>query len=270
MSVHPVILFTVVPHLYIGAVLCAVVPRALLQRAQGGGSVGTLFDGEFTRKKFYLLMGWAPLTFALLALLISPRYLVMMAVCGAAGVAGETIVSLVWRAFFGEPIWTYSHGAVLSGVTSTLNFFPWAVGAFLFHATMLLMPAAQPRTSPASVAGAALAVGTVAWLPYLVATRGRRRFTGAAYAVFCTPIAATAVALAIFCSPLYLVHMVLFAVVGFAFEYGYGRAMSLFFRRSLWTYNRWRVDGGHASLASLALWALGGVYFTEIARHLGL
>jgi hypothetical protein len=257
MRFAPLALFVAVPHLYLGAVLALVRPRGFL-------------DGQFTRRKFYLLMGWAPLCFALLGLVFDLRFLALALVCGLAGVAGEVAVSIAWRLFFGESIWTYSHGAVLSGITSTLNFLPWAVGAFLFQAATSI--AGAPRGGvlvPAAVSAAALAAtALVAWPCYLVLAR--RRFSALSFGVFVLPVAASAATLAVVCDSAYLWLMALFAVVGFVFEYGYGRAMSVFFGKALWTYNRWRVDGGHASLASLPLWALGGLYFHFIARALGL
>jgi hypothetical protein len=254
----PAAVFVAVPHVYLGAVLALTVPRGLER----------FLDGRFTRRKFYVLMGWVPLCFLAVALVFDLRYLAMLAVCGAAGVVGETIVSIAWQLFFREPIWTYSHGALLSGVTSTLNFLPWAVGAFLFHAAESLAPMPS-RGSPLVVAAASLAAtALVVWLPFLCAYR--RRFSGLAFAVFCAPIFVTAAALGISCGPAYLRLMAMSAGVGFVFEHGYGRAMSVFFGTSLWTYNRWRIDGGHASFASLPLWALGGLYFHFVNRALGL
>ena len=64
--------------------------------------------------------------------------------------------------------------------------------------------------------------------------------------------------------------MAAFAVVGFLTEYGYGRSMSTFFERGLWTYNHWQIDEGHTSFVTFPLWALGGLYFHFIAACLGM
>jgi hypothetical protein len=230
-------------------------------------------DQRFSLGKYYLFMGWAPLAFGALALLVDPRYLLLFVAAGAAGVAGELIVSLLWRGFFHEPIWTYSHRSVLRGATSTINFFPWAVGALGFHLVGRLVtgPAAPPALLPVLVGGAAFVVGcAVAW-PGRVATSARYgRFTPAAFALFCLPIGLVALGLSLFCGPRYLLLMLIFAPVGFFTEYVYGRVMTLFFDRALWTYNHWRIDDGHTSFVTFPLWSLGGLYFWLIASWLGL
>ncbi len=229
-------------------------------------------DQRFSLGKYYLFMGWAPVAFGALALLVDPRYLLFFVVAGTAGIVGELIVSVLWRGFFRQPIWTYSYRSVLRGYTSTINFLPWAVGALGFHFMGRLVTGDQaPTLLPAVVGGAAFALGyAVAW-PSRVATSAREgRFTPRAFALFCLPIALTALSLAFFCGPRYLLLMLVFAAVGFATEYVYGRTMTLFFDRALWTYNHWRIDGGHTSFVTLPLWSLGGLYFWFIASGLGL
>jgi hypothetical protein len=234
-----------------------------------------LTDQQFSLTKFYVLMGWVPLAFVSLALLISPRYLALFVAAGLLGIVGELIVSVVWRGFFKEPIWTYSYRSVLAGYTSTLNFLPWAVGALLFCETRRVLrgPATHELTlgRPVWVCALALAVGiAIAWpLRHLTSAR-QRRFSKSAFAVFCIPIALTAGALAALVSPHYLLLMAAFAVVGFFTEYTYGRGMSLFFERGLWTYNHWKIDHGHTSFVTFPLWALGGLYFHFIASFVGL
>jgi len=46
--------------------------------------------------------------------------------------------------------------------------------------------------------------------------------------------------------------------------------MSIFFSQPLWTYNHWKIDGGHTSFVTAPLWALGGLYFYFLAACLGL
>jgi hypothetical protein len=232
-------------------------------------------DQRFTLPKYYLFMGWAPLAFAALALLVDPRYLALFVVAGVAGIVGELIVSVLWRGFFAQPIWTYGYRSVLRGYTSTINFLPWAVGALCFHVFGRLVTwgstAAAPSLLPVIVSSAAFVVGVAVSWPSRKATSAREgRFTPAAFALFCLPIALTALALALFCGPRYLLLMLVFAVIGFATEYVYGRAMTLFFERALWTYNHWRIDDGHTSFVTFPLWSLGGLYFWFIASWLGL
>jgi hypothetical protein len=232
-------------------------------------------DQRFSLRKYYLFMGWAPLAFGVLALLVDPRYLLLFVVSGVAGILGELLMSVLWRGFFREPIWTYSHRSVLGGLTSTINFLPWAVGALGFHFMGRLVTwgsdAAAPTLLPVLVSSAAFVIGcAVAW-PSRVATSAREgRFTPRAFALFCLPIAATALGLSLFCGPRYLLLMLVFAPVGFFTEYIYGRTMSLFFDPALWTYNHWRIDGGHTSFVTFPLWSLGGLYFWFIASWLGL
>jgi hypothetical protein len=230
-------------------------------------------DQRFSLAKYYLFMGWAPVAFGALALLVDPRYALLFVVAGAAGVAGELIVSVLWRGFFREPIWTYSYRSVLRGYTSTINFFPWAVGALGFHfaGRVLVGDAPPPTLVPALVGGAAFVVGCgLAW-PGRRATSARDgRFGPAAFALFCLPIVLVAASLALCCGPRYLLLMLLFAPLGFFTEYVYGRTMTLFFDRALWTYNHWRIDDGHSSFVTFPLWSLGGLYFWLIAGWLGL
>jgi hypothetical protein len=234
-----------------------------------------LVDQRFSRRKYYLLMGWAPVAFGALALMIDHRYLVLFVVAGVAGVLGELLVSLLWRSFFHQPIWTYSHGSVLRGYTSTINFLPWAVGAFCFHVMGRLVtwgsPAATPTLLPIVVSSAAFVIGCAVVWPSRIATSAREgRFTPTAFAVFCLPIAFTALALAWCCGPRHLLLMLVFAPVGFFTEYVYGRSMSLFFDPALWAYNHWRLDDGHTSFVTLPLWSLGGLYFWFISSWIGL
>ena len=152
---------------------------------------------------------------------------------------------------------------------------PWAVGALCFHLMGRLVTwgsdAAAPTLMPVLVSSAAFVIGvSVAW-PSRRATSAREgRFTPTAFALFCLPIALTALGLSLFCGPRYLLLMTVFAVVGFFTEYVYGRIMSLFFDSALWTYNHWRIDGGHTSFVTFPLWSLGGLYFWFIASWLGL
>ena len=259
------VVFVVAANAYILALMAA---GALL-----GGSLWA--DQRFSLRKYYLLMGWAPVAFGALALMVDPRYLVLFVAAGVAGVLGELLVSLLWRTFFHQPIWTYNHRSVLGGFTSTINFLPWAVGALCFHVTGRLVTwgshAAAPTLLPVVVSSAAFVIGcAVAW-PGRVTTSAREgRFTPRAFALFCLPIALTALALSLFCGPRYLLLMLVFAPVGFFTEYVYGRLMSLFFDPALWAYNHWRIDGGHTSFVTFPLWSLGGLYFWFISSWIGL
>ena len=248
------------------AYTCALLLGVVLTRSS------MLVDARFSLRKFYLLMGWAPLTFVALALLVDPKFLLFFVVAGTAGILGELLVSVAYRWFFDEPIWTYSYRSVLRGYTSTLNFLPWAVGAFLFLLTGRIFGGAPKDVStPIVVAGAAVLAGFgVAWAARRLTSSRPRRFTRRGFALFCLPIAATAFALGAVCGVRYPLLMTAFAVVGFATEYGYGRGMSLLFERGLWTYNHWQIDGGHTSFVTLPLWALGGLYFHLIAGIVGL
>lgn len=263
--VHPLFLFFAIANVYGCALVVA------LATTKGGA----LIAAPFSNRKFYLLMGWAPLTFAVLAALVSPRYLALFLVAGLAGILGEIAVALLWRGFFRIPIWTYSHRAVLSGHTSTLNFLPWAVGALLFQLTGRAA-SSEPGSAlavlrPMLVSAVALAAGlALAWPARRHTSARDGTFSGLAFAVFCAPIGLTALALGLAFGPRYPLLMTAFAIVGFATEYGYGRGMSLFFERGLWTYNHLKIDGGHTSFVTLPLWALGGLYFHFIAACLGL
>jgi hypothetical protein len=234
-----------------------------------------LSDLRFSLRKFYALMGWAPLAFVALAVLIDVRYLALFVVAGLAGIVGELAMSVLWRAFFSEPIWTYNHRGVLRGYTSTLNFLPWAVGAFWFHSMGRLLSgphAIGPSgIRPMLVSATAFALTlAIVWAARWVARPGSREFSRPAFAWFCLPIAVTGLALALLCDPRYLALMAAFSVTGFITEYAYGRSMSVFFERSLWTYNHWKIDGGHTSFVTFPLWALGGLYFHFISTSLGL
>lgn len=259
-TLHPLLVFSVVPHVYAGALIALTIRKR--DAWQGA---------PFSWLRFYVLMGWAPLTYAALAVFVDWRYLVMFVACGVAGVAGELIVSVVWRVFFGPPIWTYSHGAFAAGFSSTLNFLPWAVGAFVFHviaihlgATSMLDRGGLARAVVTSIA--ALAVGACVCWPWIIRARGT--FTKRRFAVFCLPILLTMIALVASVDWRFAPLMLLFAVGGFVTEYGYGRMMSVFFARSLWRYNPWPLDHGHASPVSIPLWALGGLFFFFITEAL--
>lgn len=238
-----------------------------------------LLGTAFSARKYYLIMGWAPLTVVALALLLDARFLLFALLAAVAGILGEILIGLAWSRFFAPPIWTYSYRALLHGRTAAINVLPWIIGALLFLSTGRLL-GVDPRSvagtasSPLWVGAAALAAGTAAsWLVLALLWRhdGRaRRFTVARFAIFCSPIAVTALALAVFCDPRYPLLMVAFSVVGTATEYAYGRSMSLFFERPLWTYHHLQIDGGHSSMVTLPLWALGGLYFFWIAAQLGL
>jgi hypothetical protein len=192
---------------------------------------------------------------------------------GPAGIVGELIVAVVWRRFFSVPIWTYSFRAVLSGHTSTLNFLPWTVGALLLSTAgrMLGLFTGVAPLKLMSVSALALLAGAV--LAALLRPRTTARqgvFSKSAFAVFCIPVLTTALALTAVVGPRAPLAMVLFSVLGFVTEYAYGRVMSLFFERGLWTYNHWQIDEGHTSFVTLPLWALGGIYFNFIAMAAGL
>jgi hypothetical protein len=237
--------------------------------ARSGANV---FYAPFTRRRFYLLMGWAPLSFVMLALVVNVRYLAFFLVAGVAGIAGELLLSVIWRAFFREPIWTYTYGAQASGFTSTLNFLPWAVGGLLFQVVgRLAQPEHIAPTRPMLVSIGAFAVSlAIAW-PVRALTRPvDGAFSKTALAIFCLPIATTGIALALLCNPIYLSLMALFAIVGSITEYGYGRSMSYLFEKGLWSYNHGKIDDGHTSYVTLPLWALGGLYFHFLAACLGL
>ena len=53
-------------------------------------------------------MGWVPLAFLALAVIVDIRYLAFFAASGVLGIGGELLVSVAWRRFFDEPI---DHGA---------------------------------------------------------------------------------------------------------------------------------------------------------------
>lgn len=254
---HPIVVFTVVPHVYALTVLAAVIRRR-----------DAIANQPFTWRRFYVLMGWAPATYLALGALSDWRYLVMFVACGGAGVVGELLVSIAWRHFFGAPIWTYSHGAFAAGFSSTLNFLPWAIGAFLFHSVGLQLRAhtfAPDLPYAVGVTLAALALGCgVSW-PALLASR-RRTLSPHRFTLFCIPILCVAVALAVRVDWRFVPLMLAFSLVGFVTEYAYGRTMSAFFRRSLWRYNPWPLDHGHTSPVTLPLWALGGLFFHFITQ----
>jgi hypothetical protein len=124
--------------------------------------------------------------------LISPRYLALFVAAGLLGIVGELIVSVVWRAFFREPIWTYSYRSVWAGYTSTLNFLPWSVGALLFCETRRVLRGPTPTElslgRPVWVCAAALGLGILLAWPLRHLTSARHgRFSKGAFAVFCLP-----------------------------------------------------------------------------------
>ncbi|MEZ4370154.1 MAG: hypothetical protein R3B07_04985 [Polyangiaceae bacterium] len=235
-----------------------------------------ILSQRFSVRKFYLLMGWVPAGFLGLIAAYDRRYLWLFLWTGMLGVVGELIVSVAWRMFFHVPIWTYSYRSLLRGYTSELNFFPWAVGAFLFHATATMFGAEAPRAAPQlqltepltlSLIGGAL--GLLLWPLAFLRKADRRRFAVWRFALFCGPILGVLVVLGSQ-HPVYVKLMLLFSLVGFATEYLYGRIMSLFFERGLWEYNHLKIDGGHSSFVTFPLWALGGLYFFYISGWVGL
>jgi hypothetical protein len=131
---HPILLFGLASNAYSFVLVTLALKRG-----------DWLTDSQFSLTKFYVLMGWVPLAFLALSLVISPRYLLLFVATGLMGIVGELIVSVVWRRFFAEPIWTYSYRSVLSGYTSTLNFFPWTVGALLFCETRRVLRGPAPE-----------------------------------------------------------------------------------------------------------------------------
>ncbi len=260
-ALSPLLVLTAVTQLY-----------GLVTAIGVGGARVDLFYAPFTRRRFYLLMGWAPLTFAALAIVVDRRYLAFFAVAGVAGIVGELLLSVLWRTFFHEPIWTYTYGARASGFTSTLNFLPWAVGGLLFQvAGRFVHPEHQAPLRAMLVSLVAFAIAfPIAWVVRAGSRPEDGGFSIGALVLFCFPIAATATALAICCDPLYLPLMGLFAIVGSTTEYAYGRTMSSLFEQGLWSYNHGQIDGGHTSYVTLPLWALGGLYFHFLAACLGL
>jgi hypothetical protein len=238
---------------------------------------GLLIDGKFSLRKFYTLMGWAPLGFLGLVVVYDIRFLWLFLAAGVLGVVGELIVSVAWRAFFAEPIWTYSFGARLRGYTSELNFLPWAVGAFLFYCTAGLLQQAAPRGLPVMSLREPLVLcvlgglaGLIVWPLAFLRRAERGRFGVARFAVFCAPILGVGAALSVVLGVEYAGLMLAFSLVGFATEYLYGRIMSAFFEVGLWEYNHLKIDGGHSSFVTFPLWALGGLYFHFIAGWVGL
>ena len=117
-SLRPLLVFAIVSNLYGSGIVATLAVRANTHP----------LPTPFSLTKFYALMGWAPLTFLSLGLVVSPRYLAFFFLAGTAGIVGELLVSLLWRSYFDEPIWVYSYGAKVRGDTSTLNFLPWGRG----------------------------------------------------------------------------------------------------------------------------------------------
>lgn len=267
-GLHELILMAVVNNGWV----CLLILSALLSKST------FLVDPRFSLRKFYVLMGWAPLAFVVLGLTVDTRYFLLFVVTGIAGIAGELLVSVMYRWFFGEPIWTYSYRSLLGGYTSSLNFLPWAVGAFLFHACGRLFggpaPSGATLVSAMIISSIAYAIGVAIVFPLRALTTRDparpRRFTKTSFALFCLPIAITAAALAIWSEPRFAILMLVFGPLGFATEYSYGRSMSFLFERGLWIYNHWKIDSGHTSFVTLPLWALGGLYFYFISACLGL
>lgn len=258
------LLFIAASDLYAGVVLSA---AALRYRK-------LLTGREFSLGRYYVLMGWAPFAFLALGVLADVRYLVLFVLAGIAGIAGEVAVSLLWRRYFHEPIWTYSYRSVLRGYTSTINFLPWSVGALLFVETGRLVqgtPSLGLSLRAVLVSAVALGAGLAcSWPARRFTAAGSGVFSPGALALFVLPVATTALGLGLVCGPRYPLMMLAFAIVGFATEYAYGRSMSVFFERGLWTYNHWSIDEGHTSFVTLPLWALGGLYFYFIAGAIGL
>lgn len=264
-GLHELILLAVVNNSYV----CVLISSALLSKST------FLIDPRFSLKKFYVLMGWAPLGFLVLSLAVDPRYLALFFVTGIAGIFGELLVSVMYRWFFAEPIWTYSYRSLLGGYTSSLNFLPWAVGAFLFHASGRLfggpLPSGEALWSAMLVSTVAFLLGVAIVTPIRALTpRASRRFSKLTFALFCLPILITALALSLYGEPRFALLMLAFGPIGFATEYSYGRSMSFLFERGLWIYNHWKIDSGHTSFVTLPLWALGGLYFYFISACLGL
>lgn len=258
------LLFIAASDVYAGVVLSAAAFR-YRELLSGSG---------FSLRRYYILMGWAPFAFVALGVLLDARYLWLFVLAGFAGIAGEVLVSLLWRCYFHEPIWTYSYRSVLSGYTSTINFLPWSVGALLFVETGRLVQATPTlgfslRALSVAIVGLALGLG-LAWPARRLTASREGRFSGAGLAIFCLPVVSTAAALGLWCGARYPLLMLAFAVVGFVTEYAYGRSMSFVFERGLWTYNHFRIDEGHTSFVTLPLWAVGGLYFYFIAGVLGL
>ncbi len=258
------LLFMAASDLYGGVVLSAAAVR-YRELLTGTG---------FSLRRYYILMGWAPFAYLVLATLVDVRYLVLFFVAGVAGIVGEVLVALLWRRYFHEPIWTYSYRSVLSGHTSTINFLPWAVGGLLFVETARLVQGTTSLgLSLRAVAVSAAAVGAglaLAWPARRFTASRQGRFSAAGFSLFCLPVATTALALGLLCGARYPLMMLAFSLVGFVTEYTYGRSMSVLFERGLWTYNHWRIDEGHTSFVTLPLWALGGLYFYFIASAIGL
>ena len=104
---HPILLFGLASNAYSFVLVTLALKRG-----------DWLTDSQFSLTKFYVLMGWVPLAFLALSLVISPRYLLLFVATGLMGIVGELIVSVVWRRFFAEPIWTYSYRAVRTLITA--------------------------------------------------------------------------------------------------------------------------------------------------------
>ncbi len=233
---------------------------------------GLLQPAGYTPKRFYGLMGWAPLSFVVLAMVVNPRYLALFVAAGVLGIIGELIVSICWRSFFTVPIWTYSYRAILRGYTSTINFLPWTIGALIFYEVASLVGRPSGELLPAVlISGSALACSwAIAWGTYRAVVGRPSAFSRKRFAWFCVPVVATAATLGFLVSWRYVLLMVVFAPIGSLTEYAYGRGMSVFFERGLWEYNHWKIDAGHSSFVTFPLWSLGGLYFYLIATAVGL
>lgn len=233
------------------------------------------FDGRFSLRKFYALMGWVPLCFALLGVFSGPRYLAFFVVASCAGIAGELLVSLAYHRFLGSPVWTYSYGARSSGYTSTLNVLPWAFGGLLFQQLGLVANLAWPTAVSVRevIVVSAVALGSgclLLWPLRRITAAAHGRFSLGGFAVFCAPIGVVVLAVSLLCGPRYGMLMLACSPLGFVTEYAYGRIMSLFFEEPLWRYQHLRIDHGHTSFVTLPLWALGGLYFYLLAGMFGL
>ena len=231
-----------------------------------------LTQAPYSARRFYGLMGWAPLSFLVLSVTVTPRYLALFVTAGVLGIVGELIVSVAWRSFFEIPIWTYSYHAILRGYTSTINFLPWGIGALIFFEVAALVGRPEGALLPAlRIAGAAVASGwLVAWCGYRLSVGRASTFSRRRFAWFCLPVLTTGASLGLLVNWRYVLLMAVFAPIGSLTEYAYGRGMSVFFQRGLWKYNHWKIDSGHTSFVTFPLWSLGGLYFYFIATLLGL
>jgi len=236
---------------------------------------------RFSKKIYYTVMMWVPISCIILAIIYDIKYLLFFVISGFVGIFGETILSFLWDISLAKPIWTYHAQSAINGYTSKINFFPWVMGSFIFLSIGKIVNIEVERFNFLGIEVAWYIIATIFFIIGFVVTiilelffeyfnKSDNKFLDLKFSllkflVFCFPIFFVYSILIILGGLKFAILGILFASIGNITEYLYSYFILRIFRTRLWTYNYLKIDNGHSSLTNLPLWAIAGLCFFIIA-----